>query len=92
MEANKVLMNITCSHCKKTYSLEVFKSDLNDYINNGKLVQLAFPYLSDGERELIISGICDTCFTDMFKDDEEDEEHQDDADELLSLIYSKSNK
>ena len=32
------------------------------------------------------------CFTDMFKDDEEDEEHQDDADELLSLIYSKSNK
>ena len=75
MEANKVLMNIICSHCKKTYSLEVFKSDLNDYINNGKLVQLAFPYLSAGERELIISGICDTCFNNIFDDNEEPEEN-----------------
>lgn len=89
---NITILNYKCKICKKYFTLKVKADDYTDYISNGKLIQLAFPYLSAGERELIISGICDTCFTDMFKDDEEDEEYQDDADELLSLIYSKSNK
>ena len=89
---NLTILNCKCRMCNKDYALKVKTEDHTDYVSNGKLIQLAFPYLSAGERELIISGICDTCFTDMFKDDEEDEEHQDDADELLGMIYSKTNK
>ena len=89
MAKGKTIIHKQCTSCKKEYLIEVNKEDLYAYMNGGKLIQLAFPYLSAGERELIISGICDTCFNDMMKDDEEDEEHQDDADELLGLIYSK---
>lgn len=88
----KTMLLCNCKLCNKDYKLIVKTVDLENYKTGNVLIQNAFPYLSAGERELIISGICDTCFNDMMKDDEEDEEHQDDADELLSLIYSKSNK
>ena len=61
----------TCISCKKEYKIEVNTADLYSYMN-GELVQRAFPYLSAAERELIISGVCDKCFTDMFKDDSEE--------------------
>ena len=92
MGKRKTIIHKQCTSCKKIYHIEVNKKDLYAYMNDGKLIQNAFPYLSAGERELIISGICDTCFNDMMKDDEEDEEHQDDADELLSMLYSKDDK
>ena len=45
-----------------------------DYIawQNGELAQRAFPYLSADEREMLISGICPTCWDSMFggSDDE----------------------
>jgi hypothetical protein len=34
----------------------------------GKYIQDAMPYLSKGERELLISGTCDECFDKMFGD------------------------
>lgn len=71
---NLTILNCKCRMCKKNYALKVKKDDYTDYISNGKLIQLAFPYLSAGERELIISGICDKCFIDMFKDDNEEPE------------------
>ena len=88
----QTILVIKCKVCNETHKLEVQTSDWIKYRDGVELIQNAFHYLSAGERELILSGICNTCFTDMFKDDEEDEEHQDDAEELLSLIYSKSNK
>lgn len=39
---------------------------------SGVLVQKAFPYLKPAERELLISGFCDSCFESMFGDEEED--------------------
>lgn len=72
---NLTILNCKCRMCNKDYALKVKTEDHTDYVSNGKLIQLAFPYLSAGERELIISGICDTCFTDIFKDDEEPEEN-----------------
>ena len=33
---------------------------------NGKLIQDAMPYLTISQRELLISGICGTCFDKMF--------------------------
>jgi hypothetical protein len=36
----------------------------------GELIQDAMPYLSAGERELLISGICETCFDKIFGSEE----------------------
>ena len=41
---------------------------------NGKLIQDAFPYLTDGQRELMISNTCDTCWNKFFPNVEEDDE------------------
>ena len=71
---NLTILNYTCRMCKKSYALKVKTEDYTDYCNSGKLIQNCFPYLSAGEREVIISGICDTCFTDMFKDEESEPE------------------
>ena len=73
MSSKKTNIIKTCISCKKEYKIEVNKADLYSYMN-GELVQRAFPYLSAGERELIVSGVCDKCFIDMFKDDNEEPE------------------
>lgn len=62
----------TCVMCNNTYKLEVKTNDLHAYMR-GKNIQDAFPYLSAGDRELIISGICNTCFEKLMVDDEPEE-------------------
>ena len=56
-----------CVFCNKN-SWEVFvkAKDVDRYINEGVLVQNAFPYLTPTERECIISGICPTCQDKIF--------------------------
>ena len=48
-----------------------------DYLDwsDGELAQVAFPYLSADEREMLITGICPTCWDKMFDDGEEDEDY-----------------
>lgn len=70
----KTMLLCNCKLCKKEYKLMVNTVDLENYNTGNILIQNAFPYLNDGERELIISGICDTCFNDIMKDDEEFDE------------------
>lgn len=72
---NLTILNCKCQMCQKDFALKVKADDYTDYVSNGKLIQLAFPYLTAGERELIISGTCNDCFNVIFKDDEEPEEN-----------------
>lgn len=72
---NLTIISCQCRICKKDFALKVKKEDHTDYISNGKLIQNAFPYLTAGERELIITEICETCFDDIFKEGEEPEEN-----------------
>lgn len=65
-------VTVTCIMCKKEITFEVKESDFQDW-RGGKFVQDAFPYLSEGQRELLISGVCDDCFKTMFSDEEESE-------------------
>tara|TARA_R100000008_G_scaffold46021_1_gene27091 strand:+ start:343 stop:582 length:240 start_codon:yes stop_codon:yes gene_type:complete len=39
---------------------------------NGELIQEALPMLSPSERELLISGTCDDCWTEMFGEPEDE--------------------
>lgn len=59
-----------CPFCGHINSIEVNITDYWDW-QNGALVQDAFPYLSVDEREMIISGICPTCWNNIFGSDEE---------------------
>jgi len=66
---------IKCVKCGTIHALGVKTYDWVEYKNGDVLIQNAFPYLNAGERELILTGICDNCFNQMFKDDDEPEEN-----------------
>ena len=60
-----------CTQCHKDYKVKVKGQDLFNY-HNGESVQLAFPYLSAGDRELLcMSNICDACFKELFAEEDE---------------------
>ena len=54
-----------CPFCGRGNEVEVNEMDYFDW-DDGMLAQDAFPYLSASEREMLISGICPTCWEKMF--------------------------
>lgn len=54
-----------CPFCGRANEVEVNEMDYLDW-QDGVLVQDAFPYLSANEREMLISGICPTCWDSTF--------------------------
>ena len=50
-----------CPFCGKRNSVVVDEEDFERY-ENGAKAQDAFPYLEPDERELLISGICPSCW------------------------------
>lgn len=63
---NKEVCIITqCPFCGRANEIEVNEEDYWDW-DDGVLAQVAFPYLSDDEREMLISGTCPTCWERMF--------------------------
>lgn len=73
MKKNKIILNVTCIACNKTYELPVYEEDYDKYMAHECNIQDAFPYLTPGQRELLISGMCDSCFDNLFAEDEEEE-------------------
>lgn len=69
-------LDIECPFCKRIYRVVVSNKELRNY-DEGALVQDAFPHLSPSDREMLISGICDTCWDEMLKD--ADDEYDDTA-------------
>ena len=59
-----------CPFCGYGNFIEVNENDYLDW-GDGMNAQDAFPYLSAGEREMLISGICPTCWEKYFGSDEE---------------------
>lgn len=59
-------IKVDCGVCRKTHTVVVPTEDYKKW-KAGAFVQDAFPYLDAGTRELFISGVCDECFTKMFK-------------------------
>jgi hypothetical protein len=67
---------VKCNHCNCAYTLSVNPDDFGRWCVGEELIQDAMPYLSAGERELLISNTCDGCWEEMFGpsilDDDED--------------------
>ena len=61
----------TCPFCHKTHTVQVRGKDYRAW-QDGELAQNAFPYLSADEREMLISGICPTCWDGMFGEEEDE--------------------
>lgn len=75
MKVNRkeVTVITACPFCGHANEVEVNEMDYLDW-DDGMLAQDAFPYLSADEREMLISGICPTCWAKMFGgEDEEDD-------------------
>lgn len=76
METREILNPKTitkkCVFCGKDVILTVDELDYMKY-EGGMYVQDCFPYLSAGEREMFISGVCPECFEETFGKEEEDE-------------------
>lgn len=64
-------VTVDCVQCGKPQTLEVKDKDFDRWLNGEDYIQNIFPYLSAGQREMLISKICPTCWDEMFKDDDE---------------------
>ena len=50
-----------CNTCAQIIEFEVTPEQWKRW-NNGALVQSAFPHLDPGQREILLSGTCGSCF------------------------------
>ena len=67
---NTIYLETSCPFCGHSNTILVYEDDFLAW-QNGKLIQDAFPYLSPEDREMLISGICPTCWEKMFGAEEE---------------------
>lgn len=65
----KVTRTIQCRVCGKKYDITFDDKDMNRYLFKAANIQNAFPYLTDDERELILSGICGHCYDEMWPEE-----------------------
>ncbi len=59
--SNTIIITRDCPFCGKTQRVSVSKEAFDKW-NQGALIQNALPTLTDAEREILISGMCDDCF------------------------------
>ena len=59
------IVAVDCIRCKERQHITTKTEDLDSW-ENGELIQNAMPYLTADEREVLISGVCGTCFDNMF--------------------------
>jgi len=76
------LLEPVCRQCGTVVQITVLGPDYEKW-EEGELIQNAMPYLSPGEREILISGTCGPCFEQMFGEGEDDE-YGDDGEDLTS--------
>ena len=70
MNEQKTDIRATCLRCGET---TVIKAKVSDVVawQNGELIQDVLSYLSEEERELLISKTCGKCFDEMFPDSDD---------------------
>jgi len=76
--ASRTEVAVTCRMCHQLYTLAVDMDDFKLWEIERVPVQRAFvdlkgvPYLSDGERELLVSQTCDACWASICSENAED--------------------
>ena len=74
-EIKKIKVTEQCACCGANVELEVYEEDYIEFKTTPRtqrrFVQDIFPYLTPQDREMFISGVCPTCWEDMFPSEEE---------------------
>lgn len=66
-------IRLPCINCGNLQTITVETNDWNAYnVQSGPHIQQIFTYLTPGQRETLISGLCESCFDRITADDEED--------------------
>jgi hypothetical protein len=60
------VMVARCKMCAANHVIFVKMHDYIEWKNGAGFIQDLMPYLSEGDRELLISGTCSQCFDSMF--------------------------
>ena len=63
-----IISSVYCVHCDTDYDIMVDPADLKRWYD-GELIQVALDYLTDDERELLMSGTCGKCWDKLFPED-----------------------
>jgi hypothetical protein len=66
------IISICCTDCEQLKEFTVRTEHYAAWIS-GTVIQAAMPEIPEDERELLISGMCGTCFDALFSDEDEDE-------------------
>jgi hypothetical protein len=69
-----MIVSKACRKCQKIVEIEIDVQDFFDWSAGDKLIQDAFPYLTAGEREMLISQTCDDCWNKLFACENDDED------------------
>lgn len=62
-------LECVCNHCDYAENISVHEADYIAW-HNGKFAQDCFPYLTAGQRELMISNTCDDCWNRFFPNED----------------------
>jgi len=66
--------SIRCWNCEGENIIFLKEADLMAWKNDEGCIQDVLPYLSSGDRELLLSATCSKCFDKMFADDLDNDE------------------
>jgi hypothetical protein len=69
-DSNNYIVVGECLSCKKSVMVHIPKPHLYKY-RQGAHIQDAMPTLTPGDREFLISGVCEPCFDEMWVEDDE---------------------
>lgn len=72
MQIATTVVAVQCRMCHEVHFIDV---PIDGFVawQSGELIQDALPELSADQRELLISGTCGMCWSDMFGSSDEDE-------------------
>jgi hypothetical protein len=70
MERQKESVYVACGHCNTAFELKVFPEDLKRWLDGEGNIQDRMPYLTDEERELLLSFLCGKCWNLLFPKEE----------------------
>lgn len=87
MDQKTYEIHTACVKCQARFKLIVPRDHWAAYVK-GALIQNSLITLTPAERELLISGYCDSCFQALFPEDSDEDQ---DADELYEDIYKEEN-
>lgn len=66
VENRSFIMDVRCWKCSDIYSIIMNKDDFMDWLSGSAPIDKIMHYLSNDERELLISNTCGSCFDSLF--------------------------